>query len=113
MSPFVRKIAANNYIYSIFSYCPLVWHFCPGSSTSKIEKIGKKVHKFLDSESDFTSFEIKRLRLIAIEIFKTLNDINPPYIERFSRKNQTVLHFVLVIIFNVLVNGIPGMPKIV
>ena len=30
MSPFVRKIAANSYIYSAFSYCPLVWHFCPG-----------------------------------------------------------------------------------
>ena len=95
MSPFARKIAANSYIYSAFSYCPLVWHFCPGSSTSKIEKIGKKAHKFLDSESVFTSFEIKRLRLIATEIFKTLNNINPPYMKEIFKKksNRSSLRF--------------------
>ena len=53
----------------------------------KIEKIGEKTKKFCDIELDSVTFEKKRLRVLAIEIFKTLNDLNPPYMKDFFKKS--------------------------
>ena len=84
MTPFSMKMAANSFVKSNFSYCPLIWHFCPASSKSKIEKIGSRVNKLCGLET--VTLEIKRLRQLAIEIFKTLHDINPPYIKDIFMK---------------------------
>ena len=84
MTPFAKKIATNSFVKSNFSYCPLIWHFCPASSKSKIEKIGTRANKLCGLET--VTFEIKRLRQIAIEIYKTLHDMNPPYIKDIFKK---------------------------
>ena len=36
------EILINSFIYSNFSYCPLVWHFSSCKSTGKTEKIHKR-----------------------------------------------------------------------
>ena len=83
-----REAIINSFIYSNFNYCPLVWHFCSCKSSHKIEQIQKRCLRIIlnDNESDYETLlekanketmVIKRMRTIATEIFKTINDLNP------------------------------------
>ena len=88
-----EKIAMiNSFVYSNFNYCSLVWNFCSCESSHKIEKIQKRYLKLVldDQECDYgnlikkngsTTMEIKKLRTLATEIFKTINSINPSYMK--------------------------------
>ena len=87
-----KEAIINSFILSNFNYCPLVWHFSSCESIRKIEKIQKRCLRIIlnDYESDYETLlrnsnkptmEIRRLRTLAVEIFKTLNEINPPYIK--------------------------------
>ena len=93
----------NSFILSNFNYCPLVWHFGSCESIRKIEKIQKRCLRIIlkDYENDYKNLrgnsnkptmEIRRLRTLAVEIFKTLNKINPPYMKNIFRpkKNSKV-----------------------
>ena len=82
----------NSFILSNFNYCPLVWHFSSCESIRKIEKIQKRCLRIIlnDYESNYETLfcnsskpimEIRRLRTLAVEISKTLNEINPPYMK--------------------------------
>ena len=93
-----------SFVYANFNYCPLIWHFCSCQSSNKIEQIQKRCLKLLlnDNVSDYKdllqvsckpTMAIKRLRVLAIEIYKTLNDLNPSFMkEIFSFKNYSKLH---------------------
>ena len=71
-----------------------MWHFCKRLSNIKIENIQKRAFKFLNENSDNlldidSSMEIRRLRSLAIEIYKTLNNLNPRYTKSiFYKKNN-------------------------
>ena len=97
------EILINSFIYSNFNYCPLVWHFSSCKSTAKIEKIHKRCLRMIlnDNTSDYqtllekskkTSMEIKRLRNLATEIFKTVNNLNPSFMKNIftSKENAKV-----------------------
>ena len=82
----------NSFLYSNFMYCPLTWHFCSKSSQNKIEKIKYRSLKMLtnDYNSDYkdlpeitktSTMEIKRLRTLALEVFKTVNNLNPDFMK--------------------------------
>ena len=98
------EVLLNSFIYSNFNYCPLVWNFCSCKSSSKIEQIQKHCLKLLldDNVSDYkdllhkshrSTMVVKRLRVLAIEIFKTLNSLNPSYMKDiFSPKNVSKIH---------------------
>ena len=82
-----EKVAIiNSFIYTNFNYCPLAWHFSTCESIRKIEKIQKRCLRIvLDNYgSDYdvllrkngkATMEMKRLRILAIEIFKTVQTI--------------------------------------
>ena len=83
-----KEVLLTSFALSNFNYCPLVWHFCSSKSSRKTEKIQERTLKILynDSTNDYnqllnkyskTSMEVKRLRNLAMEIFKTLNYLNP------------------------------------
>ena len=83
-----KEVLLNSFILSNSNYCPLVWHFCSSKSFKKIEKIQEQAFRipYNDSTSDYNqllnkfseaSMEVKRLRNLALEIFKTLNYLNP------------------------------------
>jgi hypothetical protein len=76
---------------SNFNYCPVVWHFCGESNTKKMEKIQERALRFIyeDFNSDYdtlllksglSSLTIRRLRMMAIEIFKILHKQSPAYL---------------------------------
>ena len=83
----------NSFVYSSFNYCPLVWYFCSCESSQKKTEKSQKLSLGLvldDYESDYgnliekngtTTMEIKKLRTLATEIFKTINNINPSYMK--------------------------------
>ena len=92
-----RKILINSFIYSNFNYCPLVWHFSSRKSINKIENIQKRALRFLlnDYSSDYETIlkktnkctmEVKRLRLLALEIFKAFNENCPNFIKDYFEK---------------------------
>ena len=75
----------NNFAYSSSNSSPL---FCSCESSQKIEKIRKCCRRLVldDCESGYgnliqkngtTTMEIKRLRTLTTEIFKTISNINP------------------------------------
>ena len=71
-------------------YCPLTWHFCGEKNTKKIEKIQERALRFIyrdyDSsyeslllKSQLPSLKVRRLRAIALEAVKILNN-SPVYL---------------------------------
>ena len=84
----------NSFIVSSFNYCPLVWHFCSASSTNKIEKIQERGLRFINNDSTsslqalLTStntlpLHVRRMKQMASEVYKIVNDIAPAYIKDF------------------------------
>ena len=87
-----KEAHMNSFIFSNFNYCLLVWHFCSCKSPQKVEKIQLHCPRiiFNDYSSDYQtllklsqkpSMEIKRLKNLALEIFKTINDLNPSFMK--------------------------------
>ena len=100
----------NSFVYSNFDYRPLVWHFC--SSKNFIEKIQERALRLLHNNfvnSDYAellkiwgkvTMEMKLLRCIALEIFKTVNNLNPYYMKEIFSKTTNLTHRPLDINFN-------------
>ena len=77
---------------SNFQYCPAIWHHCSVSNTKKIEKIQERALRYVrnDYKSDyrsllcqtsFPSLEEGRRQQMAIQTFKIVNDLSPPYLQ--------------------------------
>ena len=93
-----KKVLIESFIISNFNYCPLVWLFCNYKSTSKQEAIQKRALRFLydDYESSYEhlltlankpTIEVRKLRFLAIEIFKTINSLNPSFMKEIFTLN--------------------------
>ena len=84
---------------TIFNYCPLIRHYSSSKSINKVEMIQKRALRFIfnDNSSSYKELLIKakknvmsvnRLRNLCIEIFKTINNMNHPFMkEIFTVKN--------------------------
>ena len=77
----------------------LVWHFCSKISLNKIKNIQKKAlrsllnyyesnHKTLPKKSSKFTMEVRRLRTLALETFKTLNDLNSAFMKNLFAKRE-------------------------
>ena len=96
LTPLSKKLAITSFISSNFCYCPLVWHFSSAKSQNKIEQIQKRSLTFLQNKNAQLDFEpgnstmkIKRFRVLAIEIFKTLHNLNPLYMKNIFYKSNS------------------------
>ena len=98
-----KEVLLNSFVYSNFNYCPLVWHFCSSKSLYKIEKIQERALRLLHNDfasgyaellkkSGKATMEIKRLRCLALEIFKTVNNLNPYYMKKIFSKTTYLTH---------------------
>ena len=88
-----KKLAINSFVESNFNYCPLAWHFSTYDSNMKIYNIYKRSDRFTgrNSSKDHISIDlmkIKRLRILAIEVFKTLHNLNPSYMKEIFQKSS-------------------------
>ncbi len=75
-------------------YCPLVWHMCSVLDCKKVEKIQERALCYVLSDFNDTycnllqraskgTLYLSRLRILAIEIFKVLNDMSAFIYEEF------------------------------
>ena len=93
-----RMAIYKSFIMSNFNYCPIVWMFTCKKSLDRIENIKKRALRFVldDYESSYHDLLIQcevsgiksmTLRLLAIEVFKCVNKLNPEYLnEMFTIK---------------------------
>ena len=92
-----RILLIKTFILSYFNYCPLIWMFWSRKSDSRINRIHGRAMRIAhdDYESTFEQLFIKNKKITshkknlqypAIEIYKTFNGLNPPFMdETFSR----------------------------
>ena len=78
---------------SHFSYCPLIWMFHDRAANSRINKIHERAlrivyrhtessfDELLASKDNSVSVHQRNLQLLMIEIYKTKNNSNPPFME--------------------------------
>ena len=85
-----KKILINSYFMANFNYCPLVWMLSNANSLKKIANLQKRALRFLCndyeisyeellSKSSTSSMNIKRLRALCVELYKTINKLNPDF----------------------------------
>ena len=85
-----KKVLVNSYFYSNFNYCPLVWMLSSAKSLNKIESLQKRALRYLYSgyespydtllaKSGKVTMEASRLRSLCVEIYKSINSINPSF----------------------------------
>ena len=82
------------------NYCRLVWMFSNAASLNKIENLQKRALRFLYKsyntsyedlllKSGFSAMKVKRLRTLCVEIFETLNNLNPSFMKEIFSLRQT------------------------
>ena len=87
-----KNVLINSFVISNFNYCPLVWFIASANSVKKIENLQKRALRFL--YNDYTSsydellkksgkstIKVKNIKNLCIEIFKTLNNLNPSFMK--------------------------------
>ena len=95
-----KKALINSYFYSNFDYCPLAWMFFNAKSLKKVENLQKRVFHFLyehynspleniRKKSGKVCMEVNRLRYLCIEIYKTINNINPRITKQTFQLRET------------------------
>ena len=88
-----KKTMYKAFILANFGYCPIVWHFCGETNTRKMERIQERALRFMynDLISDYNgllnkagmeTLHLKRLKVLATEVFKSINDLNPSFMQR-------------------------------
>ena len=95
-----KMILINSYFMASFNYCPLVWMFSSASPLKKIENLQKRPLRFLCNdyeisyeelllESGRAKLNVNRLRILCIEIYKTINNLNPEFMRDFFSLRET------------------------
>lgn len=93
------KLLCNAFINSQFNYAPLIWMFCRKTEYNKIRKIHHKALKIVyESDGEYEellqksnniSIHQKHLGFLALEIFKSLNCLNPEFMWSYFNINIT------------------------
>ena len=100
LSQEAKQVLIQSFIMANFNYCPLVWLFCSKKLQDKQESIQKRALRFLynDYESNYEhllsmsnkpSIEVRKLRFLVVEIFKTIKYLNPSYMKQIFTINTT------------------------
>ena len=87
-----RQSMYETFILANFNYCPIVWHFCGKVCSRKIERIQKRALRFwlkdktstyetLLKKCNYSTLSIRRIKVIATEVFKSLNNLNPSFMK--------------------------------
>ena len=99
MGEFKRVLLIKTSILSYFNYCPLIWMFCSRKSNNRINRIHERAMRIAhdDYESTFEQLLVKNktiashkknLQYLAIEIYKTFNGLNPPFMDEIFSINE-------------------------
>ena len=95
-----KEVLINSFVYANFNYCPQISHFC---SVRKIEQIQTRALRilYIDFDSDYKTLldksgkctmEVKRLRTLGLEIFKTLDNLDPAFMKEIFHRTNYLTH---------------------
>ena len=80
------------FVQANFNHCPLVWFFTSPESLWKSERIQDRIFRILFGDfvrkNRKTTLLFKQHKNLAIEIFKTLKNLNPDYMREIFTKNE-------------------------
>ena len=104
LSAETRLLIFKSFIQSNFNLCPVVWHFCSKASTDKLEKLQNRAlrivfneytssYESLLSKRNLSTLHMNRLRCIATEIYKCINNITPEYLRDLVEVKQAKYSF--------------------
>ena len=90
----------KSFISSNFSYCPVSWMFCGKRNSDELEKLQERALRFVFSDytspyndlltrGNFLSLSAFRIRYLAIEMYKWVHGLNPPYLNELFVSKQT------------------------
>ena len=90
----------HSFILSNFNFCPLSWHFCNEANTNKIEKIQERALRFIYNDYNSTyenllivsklpTLKVRRLRTMAIEVYKIIHQESPSYLHDLIKIKDT------------------------
>ena len=97
------KLLCNSYILSTFNYCPIIWMFSNKEGNMLINSTHRRAlramlnnfslsfEEMLEFTGDVTIHE-KNLRSLALEVYKSLNELNPSFMKEFysSKKHHMI-----------------------
>ena len=89
-----KKTLVISFILCHFNYCPLIWMLCSKGSQQKLEKINERAlrlansnhtssYEVLLSNSKETTVHIQTIKVLALEIYKSLNNLNPSFMKEY------------------------------
>ena len=96
-----RMHVYKSFISANFNYCPIVWLFCGKINLKKLEKLQERAlatvycdkslaYEDMLKKSSQLCIRLNLIRLLAIEMFKCMNGLNPLYIkDMFSGKDSS------------------------
>ena len=104
LSEDTRLLIFKSFIQSNFNYCPLIWHFCSKANAEKLEKLQYRALRivFNDYVSSYESLlnkvklptlHMSRLRCIATETYKCINNMTPEYLKDLVEVKQSNYSF--------------------
>ena len=104
LSEETRLLVFKSFIRSNFNYCPIIWHFCSKVNTEKLEKLqyrGLKIvyncyessYEELLTRANLPTLHLGRLRTIALETYKCINNSAPKYIRDLVNLKQSSYSF--------------------
>jgi len=99
-----KLLIFHTFVLSNFNFCPMTWHFCSETNIKKMEKIQERAIRFIYNDYstqyidllqkvDLPSLQIRRIRSMAIETFKIINEISPPLLNDLIVKRQSTINF--------------------
>ena len=94
-----KRVLISSYIISNFNYCPLVWMFSTAKSLNKIDSLQKRALRFLYNdysisyeglleEAGKVKMNVYRLRNLCVEIYKTINKLNPEFMNNIFKVKE-------------------------
>ncbi len=94
-----KMMVFNAFIRANLNYCPLVWVNRNRTDLSRLEKVQERALRLVYNAKDCSYYEllftakvpsvmIKWQRILAVEVFKALQGISPPYIQDLFRKKN-------------------------
>ena len=104
LSEDTRLLIFKSFIQSNFNYCPFIWHFWSKANTEKLEKLQYRALRivFNDYTSSYENLlnrvklptlHINRLRCIATETYKCINNLSPEYLRDLVEIKQSNYSF--------------------
>ena len=95
-----RLTIYHSFILSNFNFCPLSWHFYSEANTNKIENIQERALRFIYNDYNSTyenllivsklpTLKVRRLRIMAIEVYNILHQESPSYLHDLIKIKDT------------------------